>query len=112
MQSHRAAITQPLAGHLGWLLIKFMILAIKLTISFLSAAAWAPASWHLHLSCAASGAPDAPPSMHSPGPAAMDVEPSKLVELQAGSGSWYVRCKWCEKDVSFRLHGAEAANKT
>ena len=115
MHSHRTAITQPLAGHLGWLRIKIIIVAIQLTISFLSAAAWAPASWHLHLSCAASGAPDAPHGMHSPGPATMDVEPSKLVELQPGSGSWYVRGKWCEEDVSFRLHpaasGAEAAKK-
>ena len=93
--------------------INIIIVAIQLTISFLSAAAWAPASWHLHLSCAASGAPDAPHGMHPAGPAAMEFEPGKLVELQLGSGSWYVRCKWCEEDVSFRLHpaacGAEAA---
>ena len=42
----------------------------------------------------------------------MDVEPGKLVELQLDSGSWYVRCLWCEEDVYFCLgsaaSGAEA----
>ena len=45
----------------------------------------------------------------------MDVEPGKLVELQPGSGSWYVRCLWCEKDEYFCLasaaSGAELARK-
>jgi len=43
----------------------------------------------------------------------MGVEPGKLVELQPGSGSWYVRCKWCEEYEYFRLcpaaFGAEDA---
>ena len=39
--------------------------AIWLRNSFLIAAALAPASWHPHLSCAASGASDAPPSWGS-----------------------------------------------
>ena len=42
----------------------------------------------------------------------MDVEPGKLVELQADSGSWYVRCLWCEEYVHFcpgsAASGAEA----
>ena len=37
-----------------------LLVAIWLRISFLIAAALAPASWHPHPSCAASGAPDAP----------------------------------------------------
>ena len=63
----------------------------------MSAAAWAPAS------CAASGAPDAPHSMHPTDPAAMGVPPGKLVELGPGSGTWYVTCRWCPECKYFRL---------
>ena len=41
------------------LVFAFSPVAIWLTSSFVSSAAWAPASWHPHLSRAASGAPDA-----------------------------------------------------
>ena len=51
MHSHRTAFTQPLAGHFAFLRI--------ITCSH-PAAALAPTSWRPHLSCAASGASDAP----------------------------------------------------
>ena len=45
----------------------------------------------------------------------MVVEPGRLVELQFGSDSWYVRCKWCEEATYVSLDrkhgGAEAAQQ-
>ncbi len=45
------------------LFFAFLLVATWLTSSFWSAAAWVPTSWHQHLSCAASGASDAPHGM-------------------------------------------------
>ena len=52
MHSHRTAMAQPLAGH-------FASLRIIIVIACCHLVDWAPASWHPHLSRAASGAPDA-----------------------------------------------------
>ena len=54
MHSHRTAMAQPLAGHFASL--RIIIIACCHLVD------WAPASWHPHLSRAASGAPDAPRS--------------------------------------------------
>ena len=51
MHSHRTAMAQPLAGHFASL--RIIIIACCHLVD------WAPASWHPHLSRAASGAPDA-----------------------------------------------------
>ena len=45
----------------------------------------------------------------------MVVEPGRLVELQVGSDSWFVHCKWCAEEKYFSLDrqhgGAEAAKQ-
>ena len=77
----------------------------------LGPAAWAPASWHLHLSCAASGALDAPHSMHPPGPATMGGQPCKLVELQPGSGSSSAASLLASSRVAADLVAAASAGR-
>ena len=57
--THRTAATQHLAGHFASLRMLTCSHKIWLTSSLVSSAAWAPTSWHLCLSRAASGASDA-----------------------------------------------------
>ena len=73
------------------LFFALLLVATWLTSSFLSAAAWVPTSWHQHLSCAASGASDAPHGMPKLS-FSVASDDAALLEFQAKSWQdWRVR---------------------